>query len=137
PRQLRDFFAPSDHPSAALSLGVRIGLGPNVETNWRARQVKGLSQAINQVAAVGLRQARRARGKQNESWWTRLRLRHVIEAHRSALDRRRRMTADRFAQEAIERGRRYAPVPDGMPFHCPSHHPLEPFPGAGPSQTQT
>ena len=80
-------------------------------------EAKVVAQGIAEVAQVGFRNRFRAVGKQHEGRRTRIRLRHVAQAHRSSLRGGRRRPSHRRREPAVELRRRQPATPLPMQAH--------------------
>src|SRR5580693_5466892 len=93
--QVRGHAFPDNALAAALTAGEGIGLAPQHQTDWRARQREILAHLVDEVTPISLRQLTGARRKQYEGWRPGFRLGDIIEAELAAADCRRRIGRDR------------------------------------------
>src|SRR5580692_8462049 len=98
--------------AALLPFRIRILLLAQGQPDGGAGQIEALAQIVDQIALIGVRHRVGPAQEQHEARRPAFRLGDVIEPDAAARDRRRRMRLDDRGEPAVERGGRYAPVPD-------------------------
>src|SRR5215207_11645041 len=90
-----------------------------------AAKAESFTQAVYQIANIGLRQFPGVRAEDDESRRPGIRLRHVAQLDAAAAGCGRRMALDHLRKPAVERGGRDAPVPDVISRQYGLHQAIE------------
>src|SRR5262245_5557424 len=95
----------------SLARRVRVRLLAQRQPDRRAGQIERLAQAVDEIAAIIVRQRIGPGAGRHDGWRARHRLGRIVELEAAAGHGGRRMAGDDLAEPTIERGSRHAPVP--------------------------